>query len=33
MLKAVASYGLAKLLGGGIFLAIVIYLLLSVFGR
>jgi len=33
MLKALASYGLAKLLGGGIFLAIVIYLLLSVLGR
>jgi len=33
MLKAVASYGLAKILGGGIFLAIVIYLLLTAFGR
>jgi hypothetical protein len=33
MLKAVASYGLAKLLGGGIFLAIVIYFLLTAFGR
>ena len=33
MLRALASYGLAKLLGGGLFLAIVIYLLFSVFGR
>jgi hypothetical protein len=33
MLKALASYGLAKLLGGGLFLAIVIYLLFSAFGR
>ena len=33
MLKALASYGIAKLLGGGLFLAIVIYMLLSVFGR
>jgi len=33
MLKALASYGVAKLLGGGIFLAIVIYMLLSLFGR
>lgn len=33
MLKALASYGLAKLLGGGLFLALVIYLLFSVVGR
>jgi len=33
MLKALASYGLAKLFGGGLFLAIVIYLLFSAFGR
>jgi hypothetical protein len=33
MLKLLASYGLAKLLGGGIFLAIVIYLVLSMLGR
>jgi hypothetical protein len=33
MLKLLASYGLAKLLGGGLFLAIVIYLLLSLMGR
>jgi hypothetical protein len=29
MLKLLASYGIAKLLGGGFMLAIVIYLLLS----
>jgi hypothetical protein len=29
MLKLFASYGIAKLLGGGFMLAIVIYLLLS----
>jgi hypothetical protein len=33
MLKALASYGVAKLLGGGFFLAIVTYMLISVFGR
>ena len=33
MLKALASYGLAKLLGGGLFLAIVIYLLFTALGR
>ena len=33
MLKLFASYGIAKLLGGGFFLAIIIYLLLSMFGR
>jgi hypothetical protein len=33
MLKLLGSYALAKLLGGGIFLAILIYLLLTVLGR
>jgi hypothetical protein len=33
MLKLLGSYALAKVLGGGIFLAILIYLLLSVLGR
>jgi hypothetical protein len=33
MFKALASYGLAKMLGGGLFLAVVIYLLFSAFGR
>jgi len=33
MVKALASYGFAKLLGGGLFLAIAIYLLFTVFGR
>ena len=31
MLKLFASYGIAKLLGGGIFLAIIIYILMSMF--
>jgi hypothetical protein len=31
MLKALASYGLAKLFGGGIFLAIIIYVLMTMF--
>jgi hypothetical protein len=33
MLKLVGSYALAKLLGGGIFLALIIYLLLTAIGR
>ena len=33
MLKLIGSYALAKLLGGGIFLAIIIYLLLTMLGR
>jgi hypothetical protein len=33
MLKLFASYGIAKLLGGGFFLAIVIYLVLTMLGR
>jgi hypothetical protein len=33
MLKLLGSYALAKMLGGGLFLAIIIYLLLSVLGR
>ncbi len=33
MLKLLGSYALAKLLGGGFFLAILIYLLLTVLGR
>lgn len=33
MLKLFASYGIAKLLGGGFFLAVVIYLVLSMLGR
>jgi hypothetical protein len=31
MLKLFASYGIAKLFGGGIFLAIIIYVLMSMF--
>ncbi len=31
MLKLFASYGIAKLLGGGLFLAVFIYILLSLF--
>jgi hypothetical protein len=33
MLKLLGSYALAKLLGGGLMLAIVIYLLLTALGR
>lgn len=33
MLKLLGSYALAKVLGGGIGLAILIYLLLSLLGR
>jgi hypothetical protein len=33
MLKMFASYGIAKLLGGGFFLAVVIYLVLTLLGR
>jgi len=33
VLKLVGSYALAKLLGGGLFLALVIYVLLTMLGR
>lgn len=33
MLKLLGSYALAKLLGGGLFLAIIIYFLLTMLGR
>jgi hypothetical protein len=33
MLKLLGSYALAKLLGGGLMMAIVIYLLLTALGR
>lgn len=33
MLKLLGSYALAKVLGGGIFLAIIIYMLLTLLGR
>ena len=33
MFKMLGSYALAKLFGGGIFLAIIIYFLLSALGR
>jgi hypothetical protein len=33
MLKMLGSYALAKLLGGGLMMAVVIYLLLTMLGR
>lgn len=33
MFKFLGSYVIAKLLGGGLFLAVIIYLLLSMMGR
>jgi hypothetical protein len=33
VLKLLGSYALAKLLGGGLFMAIIIYLLLTMLGR